>query len=25
VLARDENYWVAEKAPEMIKLSRAGL
>jgi len=24
VLARDENYWVAEKAPEMIKLSRAG-
>jgi uncharacterized protein YbaR (Trm112 family) len=24
VLARDENYWVAEKAPEVIKLSRAG-
>jgi hypothetical protein len=23
VLARDENYWVAEKAPEVIKLSRA--
>jgi hypothetical protein len=24
VLAHDENYWVAEKAPEVIKLSRAG-
>jgi hypothetical protein len=24
VLARDENYWVAQKAPEVIKLSRAG-
>jgi uncharacterized protein YbaR (Trm112 family) len=24
VRARDENYWVAEKAPDMIKLSRAG-
>jgi hypothetical protein len=24
VLARDESYWVAEKAPEVIKLSRAG-
>ncbi len=23
VLAHDENYWVAEKAPEVIKLSRA--
>jgi hypothetical protein len=23
VLARDENYWVAQKAPEVIKLSRA--
>ncbi|HXN76437.1 MAG TPA: hypothetical protein VN876_07365 [Gemmatimonadaceae bacterium] len=23
-LARDENYWVAQKAPEVIKLSRAG-
>jgi len=24
VLAHDESYWVAEKAPEVIKLSRAG-
>ena len=24
VLARNEDYWVARKAPEMIKLSRAG-
>jgi hypothetical protein len=24
VLARDENYWVAQKAPEVIRLSRAG-
>ena len=24
VLARDEDYWVAQKAPEVIKLSRAG-
>jgi hypothetical protein len=24
VLARDEDYWVARKAPEVIKLSRAG-
>lgn len=24
VLARDANYWVAQKAPEVIKLSRAG-
>jgi hypothetical protein len=24
VLAHDDNYWVAEKAPEVIKLSRAG-
>lgn len=24
VLARDEAYWVAQKAPEVIKLSRAG-
>ncbi len=24
VLARDENYWVAQKAPLVIKLSRAG-
>ena len=24
VLARDADYWVAEKAPEVIKLSRAG-
>jgi len=24
VLAHDESYWIAEKAPEVIKLSRAG-
>ena len=24
VLAKDEDYWVAQKAPEVIKLSRAG-
>ena len=23
VLARDESYWIAEKAPEVVKLSRA--
>jgi hypothetical protein len=23
VLAHDDNYWVAQKAPEVVKLSRA--